>query len=279
MDLYKIDFYFFQVCTQEITMNILNHVQTCELKLAEITKGCPVCGKDNWSKLYDKKPSVESIYKRFLTHIKLHNPEYSDVTRKTRKKYPSYKKKKEKSTKEFLCEHCNLIFNTICKLNVHKHDVHNIAKPYSCEICDTRFCRNNSLKNHMETMHPDPNRPPEDVKCDECGRVLISKRQLSIHKRRHREADKEYNCEICGKVGKRGIFGYRLHKKFSHGKKDKPCQYCQRCFNTDSQVAKHIAAAHIKPMLCNVCPKRFATKALLDYHVNSQHLGTFGDRY
>ena len=252
----------------------MNHVQACELKLAEITKGCPVCGKDSWSKLYDKKPN---IYKAFLNHIKLHN---SDVPRKPKKKYPNYKKKKkEKSSEEFLCEHCNLIFNTIYKLNAHKHNVHNIAKPYPCEICDTRFCLKKSLKHHMETMHPDPNRPPEVVKCDECGKVLVSKKQLSVHKHRHREADKEYNCEICGKVGKRGIFGYRLHKKLAHGKKDKPCQYCQRCFNTDNQVVRHIEAVHIKPVLCNVCPKRFATKALLDCHVNSQHLGKFGDRY
>ena len=274
MDLYKIDFYFPQVCTQEITMNILNHVQTCELKLAEITKGCPVCGKDVWSKLYNKKPSVESIYKRFLNHIKTHN---SDYVPKPKKKY-KYEKKK-KSTKELPCEHCNLIFNTLCKLNVHKHDVHNIAKPYPCEICDARFCRKYRLKNHMETMHPDPNRPPEDVTCNECGKVLISKRHLSIHKQRHKEADKEYNCEICGKVGKNGKFGYRTHKNIAHGKKDKPCQYCQRCFNTDVQVARHVEQIHIKPELCNACPKRFATKALLDYHVNSQHLGTFGDRY
>ena len=131
----------------------------------------------------------------------------------------------------------------------------------------------------METMHPDPNRPPEDVTCDECGKVLISKRHLSIHKQRHKEADKEYNCEICGKIGKNGKFGYRTHKNIAHGKKDKPCQYCQRCFNTDVQVARHVEQIHIKPELCNACPKRFATKALLDYHVNSQHLGTFGDRY
>ena len=209
-----------------------------------------MCGKDNWSKLFGKKPSG-IIYKSFLTHIKLHNSDVHAATKKTRKKYPSYKKKKkEKSTEELLCEHCNLI-----------------------------FFDKKSLKHHMETMHPDPNRPPEVVKCDECGKDLISKRQLSIHKQRHKEADKEYNCEICGKVGKRGIFGYRNHKKISHGKKDKPCQYCQKCFNTAKQVAKHIRAVHIKPVLCNVCPKRFATKERLDCHVNSHHLGKLGDRH
>ena len=119
-------------------------------------------------------------------------------------------------------------------------------------------------------MHPDPNKP---IKCDECGKVLNSRKRLSDHKQVHKEADKEYNCEICGKVGKNGKLGYRYHKQFAHGKKDKPCQYCQRFFNTDTQVARHIEKVHIKPVLCNACPKRFATKALLDYHVNSQHLG------
>ena len=127
----------------------------------------------------------------------------------------------------------------------------------------------------------------QDEKCAENIKWLIqdtttifnSRKRLSAHKEVHKEADKEYNCEICGKVGKNGKFGYKTHKNITHGKKDKPCQYCQKCFNTDSQVAKHIAAVHIKPVLCNVCPKRFATKERLDCHVNSHHLGKFGDRH
>ena len=77
----------------------------------------------------------------------------SDAPIKPKKKYEK-KKQTKRSTEDFLCEPCNLMFNTNYKLNAHKYDVHNIPKPYPCEICDTRFLLKTNLKHHMEKNAP-----------------------------------------------------------------------------------------------------------------------------
>ena len=128
-------------------------------------------------------------------------------------------------------------------------------------------------------MHPDPNRPPKVFKCENCGKVMNGKDALYKHQNLEKEKDTEYTCEICGKVGRYGKLGLIRHKRAAHSKKDKPCQYCGRLFSENSRVKNHIEQVHTKPLQCNICPKGYRTKAQLENHVNSQHLGIFDDRY
>ena len=55
------------------------------------------------------------------------------------------------STKPFQCFTCNMSFEDLSNLNIHKR-IHTEEKPFSCQICQKKFKRLRNLKLH-EKIH------------------------------------------------------------------------------------------------------------------------------
>ena len=91
------------------------------------------------------------------------------------------------------------------------------------------------------SQHKVTHRPPDKVPwpCDQCERVCATKAQLASH------------------------------KKHSHDKK--PCTFCGKMF-TKHRMKEHVNSVHteehLKPFICQVCCKGFATQERLNTHMN-----------
>lgn len=130
---------------------------------------------------------------------------------------------------KFPCNFCSKIFTTSKKLVMHALDEHNAdpksIKPYSCDECDSKFCKSSNLLQHK--MYHQKNRTNI---CSFCGKGFITKNDLKIHEKQHLNK-REYSCEFCPKS-----------------------------FNTHKDLRSHKLVVHADPNtwnhLCTVCDKR-----------------------
>ena len=79
------------------------------------------------------------------------------------------------------CKECNKEFHTKTLLSIHGQ-VH-AEKTLSCDICDYKSSRTQSLKMHRQTHLMNRQKYP----CDICKREFVSKVHLNTHKKKHAE--------------------------------------------------------------------------------------------
>lgn len=103
-------------------------------------------------------------------------------------------------------------------------------RQYECHICrySTEGFHYYTLRKHLNEVHP------VDIKCDVCG--------------------KEFN----------GMYHFQIHKLI-HGERLLQCQYCPKKFCTALSVKRH-EDVHIKPVKCDKCDYRCASKKILKFH-------------
>jgi len=135
------------------------------------------------------------------------------ILKKTKSKGNVSKKTKDKSKSErggsAVCFVCGQSFKKPYDLKVHMV-THTGDKPYSCELCPTRFAFKNGVARHMKTVHAS-----DKQICPECGKGFTQKSSLETHiKIVHlgiRNEKKNYFCEDCGKSFIRSKFV--IHEK------------------------------------------------------------------
>ncbi|RWS25299.1 oocyte zinc finger protein XlCOF6-like protein [Leptotrombidium deliense] len=84
----------------------------------------------------------------------------------------------ENGVRSFECKVCKKMFLESVLCHKHVAIVHNKPKNFSCRVCDKQFESDVIMQAHVEEMHSDG-----CFLCDFCGKVLISKYELLIHKR------------------------------------------------------------------------------------------------
>lgn len=181
-----------------------------------------------------------------------------------------------------------------------------IPSPLKCEICSAKFKSTQSLKRHMQRMHPvvpeiesDPclQRPksltehnfvqdvcPSDVveidaseklspiKCNLCPTEFKIKHTLTRHLHQKHNIPPEYKCEICGIVCKK--YQYLKDHQLTHGVvKRWICSWCGAGYHLKNNLKEH-ENSHTgeRPYQCSECDKAFSRKALLRAH-SVQHTG------
>ena len=83
------------------------------------------------------------------------------------------------------CGVCNRTFNSLKQLVAHKLTVHQIERPYECEICLKTFMKNHHLKEHrfihtgLKPHH-----------CSVCGAVFRTASGLKRHQKIHYQHQK-----------------------------------------------------------------------------------------
>lgn len=154
-------------------------------------------------------------------------------------------------------------------------------KPFACSVCGFRFKRNDKLQEHIR-IHTGE-RP---FVCDICSRSFRLKASMLIHKRIH-DNNEAFHCDHCSRIfkSKSGIKKHMV-KHSTANKPRKPrtpairpglaCQYCEKRFNTKTQVTTHENQLHTneRPFQCCHCPKRFVSIGILNAHEKTHTLTT-----
>ena len=168
---------------------------------------------------------------------------------------------------KFQCDECPEKFREACLLRDHKM-IH-AGIPISCQYCGKQFSSTKTLKNHESMFHSGID--GEVCVCNECGREFKTPTLLKIHMRSHSssgmktclECGKEYKearelknhinavhlgqknfpCDICGKVFSRDNV-LRTHKKIHFGIKQFNCLYCNSAYGEKRNLMNHIAKNH-----------------------------------
>ncbi|XP_067109565.1 zinc finger protein 11-like [Osmerus mordax] len=158
----------------------------------------------------------------------------------------------------FKCSHCNAVFMTGKKLQVHM--LYHTGDGFPCKYCGKVFNNNNSLMNHIKT-HVD-----RSHLCETCGKGFAKaiglKRHLSVH-----DDARPHVCTECGKSYKQETY-LKTHIRFSHRKERPfPCTLCQMRFVSLSRLHKHMTCHSNKTFGCAHCGKRFKSEEYFKKHV------------
>lgn len=128
-------------------------------------------------------------------------------------------------------------------------------------ITGTSFTNHTNLDAHENS---DCGRSP-NFKCDECGKLFVTKFRLKNHQEIHRN-EKNYECEICKKRF-RWKAVLKIHSGTHSGEKPHQCQYCDKRFADMSYLKTHLTLhAEIKRYVCLGCGERYPTNSALHKH-------------
>lgn len=179
---------------------------------------------------------------------------------------------------------CTRAYNTESKLRSHVDKTHSGEARFVCSLCagdldqedaeesEARFATQAALREHMQQVHP--------PRCDECNITFESQGELAGHvDRLHNELSTKavFHCEEpgCGKsFAKRN--NLKEHVRIIHrGEKRFVCGVTDVSGSNkfedeiDGQTVRHEWSGE-------GCNRAFGTKATLEEHIRTQHLGLEG---
>ncbi|KAJ0184280.1 hypothetical protein K1T71_000703 [Dendrolimus kikuchii] len=204
----------------------------------------------------------------------------------------------------FCCNECGTKFKGKHTLRSHKARVHAMKREYSCELCRKTFKRQSRLESHMagheaavarrlaycsicdiqykniyvyrshlrnsvhhaETLYP----------CSECDKKFASKVYRTNHYNFYHLQKTKYKCDLCNKLL---ISAWRLknHKQKYHGltrPREHSCNLCDKKFFTRATLRGHVLThSKERSFMCEDCGDTFKQKPALYTHSRQVHRG------
>lgn len=182
----------------------------------------------------------------------------------TKKTY-DFKRHQVKHSNEYsvMCLVCNKGFYSLYEFNEHKN-VHTAERPYQCEVCGINYSRRSSLILHRNRKHPEIYDATK--KCQICNQVCLTKETMDAHVKTHVEGRKRYYCDICGKGLLTKVI-LKIHRRSHTGEKPFDCSYCGRAFSCKKNLSVHIRLhTGDRPYSCKVCWKAYTKSSALKAH-------------
>ena len=141
---------------------------------------------------------------------------------------------------------------------------------FVCGLCPEVFETSLLRNQHRGVNHGKrkPKLPKAKIVCEDCGKMFSSQGALNTHRERVHGPNQDWPCDQCGKAFKTQ-YNLKAHIKTMHNKK--PCPICGKMFFTERMKIHMIAThteEHLKPFICQVCHKGFATQTKLNTHMN-----------
>ena len=153
-----------------------------------------------------------------------------------------------------------------------KHNIKFKLTKSVCDECGKVFCNQSSMNNHKRKSHyKGPPRPVQKLPCEHCGKVCINRKSLKDHLQTHNKEP----CVVCGKL----ITNRQMdrHMKVNHTEDHlKPfiCDICHKGFATGPKFKTHMNIhTGEKPYVCKYCGKGFGDKGNCRMHERTAHEG------
>uniref|UniRef100_A0A3P9H2P7 Zinc finger and BTB domain containing 48 n=1 Tax=Oryzias latipes TaxID=8090 RepID=A0A3P9H2P7_ORYLA len=139
----------------------------------------------------------------------------------------------------------------------------------NCLTCHEQFMYKNSLTMHMMKVHGHP----KPHACSQCPKTFLTRTVLRVHEATKHRGEKPFVCEECGhRASSRN--GLQMHIKAIH-RNERPfvCNLCGHAFSQKNNLNMHLRIhSGERPYQCHLCGKTFRTQASLDKHYRT-HTG------
>lgn len=171
--------------------------------------------------------------------------------------------------KKYFCKVCFKRFSKGQYLTRHMK-THSGQKPFECGICQKSFLFKHKLMRHQSQVHTQSAR----AQCEICKKTLSCEDSLKMHLKRH-FSDKDYTCDLCGKVFRtcKDVTRHTLwHLGLKH--QQKMCTICGKYMVETSwkrHMDKHIIRGEGKAneLNCDLCGKVLANEKSLAKHMKT----------
>ena len=173
------------------------------------------------------------------------------------------------------CNYCPYVTNHMTQLEVHAKQFHppgSARPPLECSLCQKAFNALGDMQHHMKVDHS-----VNLFTCPYCQAQFGQHSTYSVHLRKHTK-ERPFPCSFCP---------YRSATKGNlqnHVRSKHPescffnCKYCPFVSNSVDMHRRHLKTHEeherlCKPFGCEVCPYRSSTKAGLQAHIQTKHIG------
>ena len=171
----------------------------------------------------------------------------------------------------FYCSFCAKRFKTQQQLNAHEKNIHSERKEkkrseseenpkfynylFTCKTCDKTFSKRDILNSHKHKVHGEIFMGRK-LNCEDCGKIFLTKNNLSKHRRFHHEKHPSLMCKSCDKILS-STHGMRQHMKNIHDRiKNYSCSLCSSQFFAKDKLRKHESKVHQKTLEeCRLCQR------------------------
>ena len=174
--------------------------------------------------------------------------------------------------KETKCPFCPIVYDNTKSLWLHYKAKHPNQK-LECRTCLKVFKLLNPYMIHQETVHGNKS---EELHCNICQQTFPIIAELNAHVTKV-HVDLKLKCEQCDKTY-RSIYKLREHRnaKHSEGTSNVICDYCHKCFTSETGLKTHIRLVHYEreaeSFKCYECSKTFDAKTKLIRHIETHHV-------
>ena len=273
----------FNSCTFQTDSHdsLKDHIMQHLIRVGKVVK-CPSCAKllkHDYIKTHLKECTEDNIKgnhgrpgRRSGTFTRDHFCHLCEKKFKT-EKFLIKHLESEHSSEQFntyKCEYCDSSFMSVSKLNAHKRSIHARANSYTCDICKKVFSSRGALNSH-KVVHENGAHS-----CEHCNKTFKTKSSLSAHVRGVHPKDFDYFCDRCDYKTNR-TEGLKIHIMNKHEPNLKPfmCELCEDKFATKQLLEKHVET-HLPDeekyqYSCHYCPSMFTRKNNLVVHIKSHH--------
>ena len=178
----------------------------------------------------------------------------------------------------FQCDECPHKFREGRHLKRHKR-VHagEIEDEKTCEFCKKSFSSLQSVRNHQVMFHEEEGEGTQDLAvCAECGREYKTQKLLKAHMRIHSKnyINKKYCCHLCGNEYKSNVSLNNHIKTIHFQERNYPCDICGKLFTRANTLRTHRKIHEgIKQFQCLYCVSVYGEKRNLINHIIKNHPG------
>nr|XP_034187607.1 zinc finger protein 14-like [Osmia lignaria] len=165
----------------------------------------------------------------------------------------------------YKCKYCTKRYTT--EKSLQRHLLVHADKKFVCNVCNMKFYREDRLQSHKNRYGHDENKISPEVQkpSDEKSTIKL----INSWIREELDSDNEekgFPCKICGKSydTKKSLSKHQLS---THNSEEEGCASCGEMCNCDEKDKEQKANEGLKPYKCSECNKSFDKEDKLQKHI------------